>query len=113
MAAIVVRTGRRRKPFPPSRDDEFSLFNKVLTEKIFPQITAKSTVITYSGFSSSRCEWLSSVILSGRGFARGFLWIMDKRMEMGRTGAAVTIRMRRVAGETPTLTRLQRVPLPL
>nr|MDQ6120577.1 hypothetical protein [Klebsiella pneumoniae subsp. pneumoniae] len=35
MAAIVVRTGRRRKPFP-SRDDEFSLFNKVLTEKIFP-----------------------------------------------------------------------------
>ncbi|HDS8609164.1 TPA: hypothetical protein QH804_004475 [Klebsiella pneumoniae] len=36
MAAIVVRTGRRRKPFPPSRDDEFSLFNKVLTEKIFP-----------------------------------------------------------------------------
>ncbi|MEI2350720.1 hypothetical protein V7R93_13530 [Klebsiella pneumoniae] len=36
MAAIVVRTGRRRKPFPPSHDDEFSLFNKVLTEKIFP-----------------------------------------------------------------------------
>jgi len=36
MAAIVVRTGRRRKPFPPSLDDEFSLFNKVLTEKIFP-----------------------------------------------------------------------------
>jgi hypothetical protein len=36
MAAIVVRTGRRRKPFPPSRDDEFSLFSKVLTEKIFP-----------------------------------------------------------------------------
>ena len=34
-------------------------------------------------------------------------------MEMGRLGAAVTIRMRRVAGETPTLTRLQRVPLPL
>lgn len=33
-------------------------------------------------------------------------------MEMGRLGAAVTIRMRRVAGETPTLTRLQRVPLP-
>ena len=77
-------------------------------------MTAKSTVITYSGFSSSRCEWLSSVILSGRGFARGFFfWIMDKRMEMGRLGAAVTIRMRRVAGETPTLTRLQRVPLPL
>ncbi|MXL38311.1 hypothetical protein GR697_05030 [Klebsiella pneumoniae] len=36
MAAIVVRTGRRREPFPPSHDDEFSLFNKVLTEKIFP-----------------------------------------------------------------------------
>ncbi|WP_432263691.1 hypothetical protein [Klebsiella quasipneumoniae] len=33
MAAIVVRTGRRRKPFPPSWDDEFSVFSK---EKIFP-----------------------------------------------------------------------------
>ncbi|HID2955222.1 hypothetical protein AB9D95_24030 [Klebsiella africana] len=38
MAAIVVRTGHRRKPFPPSRDDEFSLFSKVLKEKIFPSI---------------------------------------------------------------------------
>ena len=36
MAAIVVRTGYRRKPFPPSRDDEFSFFSKVLTEKIVP-----------------------------------------------------------------------------
>ncbi|HBZ6193109.1 TPA: hypothetical protein ML375_003013 [Klebsiella variicola] len=35
-AAIVVRTGHRRKPFPPSRDDEFSFFSKVLTEKIVP-----------------------------------------------------------------------------
>ncbi|AZR62961.1 hypothetical protein ELE18_11725 [Klebsiella quasipneumoniae] len=36
MAAIVVRTGRRRKPFPSSWDDEFSVFSKVLKEKIFP-----------------------------------------------------------------------------
>ncbi|HIE8632996.1 TPA: hypothetical protein ACXPX6_002122 [Klebsiella quasipneumoniae] len=36
MAAIVVRTGRRRKPFPPSWDDEFSVFSKVLKVKIFP-----------------------------------------------------------------------------
>ncbi|MBZ9579046.1 hypothetical protein [Klebsiella quasivariicola] len=40
MAAIVVRTGRGRKPFPPWRNNEFSLFSKVLKEKIFPSIHA-------------------------------------------------------------------------
>ncbi len=57
-----------------------------------------------SGYHQSSCLAAGSLAV--------FLWIMDKRMEMGRPGAAVTIRMRRVAGETPTLTRLQRVPLP-
>ncbi|MEG8677618.1 hypothetical protein U4Q19_07575 [Klebsiella pneumoniae] len=56
MAAIVVRTGRRRKPFPPSHDDEFSLFNKVLTEKIFPSNHGEEYCRhVVSGYHQSSC----------------------------------------------------------